>query len=68
MRGAVERVLQRDSDQRFHLLGGHAWAFGLNLHIRRRELGKDIHRQAEKLLGAQEHHHRGGSNHQEAKV
>src|SRR5439155_13581404 len=66
--GAAERVLQLDSDQGFHLGGGHAWGFSLNLHQWRGELGKDVHRHVAKLAEANEHHGCGERHHQEAKM
>src|SRR4051812_46507586 len=42
LRHAPERFLHRNGDQLFHLGGGHADAFGLELHAWRRELGKDV--------------------------
>jgi hypothetical protein len=68
LRGAAERVFQLDGNQGFHFRGGHPQGFGLNLHKWRRELRKDVHWHAAKLLGAKEHQHRGDSNHQVAKT
>ena len=67
-RHPVERLLQRDRDQFFHLSRGKPHGQGLDLHLRRRELGKDVHRRVPKLDDAEDHHRRCEENHQITKT
>ena len=67
-RHSVERLLQRNRDQAFHFGRGQPEACGLNLHARRRELGKDVHRHGAELAAANDHHRHGESNHQISKL
>ena len=43
-------------------------AGGLDLHLRRRELGEDVHRHGAELPAAEDHHRHGQTDHEEAKL
>ena len=67
-RQAVERVLQRHSDEGVHLLGGKAWSFRLHLDERRRELGEDIQRRVFRGVDADKQQRQRGSHDEHAHV
>ncbi len=52
----VERLLERNADQRLHLGGVEPEADRLDLDARWRELREGVHRHVAQLLDAEEHH------------
>ncbi len=67
--GPVEQVrFHGGGDQGLHFLGGKAEELDLNLHVRPRELGQDIHRHVAELRETEHHQQRRDRRHDESKL
>ena len=65
LRPIQEVCLRGNGDKLLDFFRGEAEGLGLDLDVRRRELGKDVHRRVAQLRDAEDHHPCGDADDQE---